>query len=70
MDVLTFAETARHLTVDLQTAFRLLPDVDAFMKAQEFSSAGELPCQMPYCNAKVTAADSTSWRETVRQSAS
>lgn len=69
-DVLTFADFARHLVVDLQTAFRLLPNVDAFIEDQEFSSAGELPCQMPYCNAKVTAADSTSWRETVRQSAS
>lgn len=68
MDVLTFAEFARHLTVDLQTAFMLLPDVDAFIEAQEFSSAGELPCQTPLCSAKVTASDSTSWM--VCQSAS
>ncbi len=68
MDVLTFAEFAGHLAVDLQTTFKLLPDVDAFIKDQESSSAGELPRQTPYCSAKVTAANSTSLRETVQQS--
>ncbi|DBA97937.1 TPA: hypothetical protein ACH3X3_012783 [Trebouxia sp. C0006] len=35
------SDFARHLVVDLQTAFRLLPNVDAFIEDQEFSSAVE-----------------------------
>jgi len=61
------AECAKHLAEDLQTAFRLLPDVDAFIKKQECSSAGELPCQMLHCSALIAFAPGISWKEAVLQ---
>ncbi len=50
---------------DLQTAFRLLPDVDAFIKTQECSSAGELPCQIPDCTASIAFALGSIWKKAV-----